>query len=953
MRTSAFRAVAVAAVLLTHSSGAFAARSAEEICAEVAAKAGRTLWASVRESGDELFCRKPWMAGAAEEFTACGSWALANKWANKLKGHWNNTFSQKEWATWGARTIGLAWEEGTIAGGFKRTFFGAGLAASTSTFEIVKEGGRAAATLTVCELDPEGRVTGKRQRSVEGGSGGEQGPPVRIELVHSENRILGLVVDTASPLSSLEYRARLLQQPNRTDYGAVEGIADLHVHQFANVSFGGRMYWGHHSGPAEVALAPEEVNPSGTGHDLTTLEGLLRQLLERPGGKIDANIAFALAGGPKSDEGFWRYGGGGHPRYEDWPHHADRSHQQAHLAWVKEAHERNRELGSNLQLMVVSLVNNDVLCSVAKLLDPWGNVRRRDGAGRIDGWESSSWGCTDHENVTRQLEALHRIEREHPWYRIAMHPWHARQIIEDGDLAVVVSMETDKPLSVAGGSKDGNWERQLDLYRTGGLSTLQVVHESNSIFCGAAPHRDMMQWLQRIHWPIPALAELVDGDGSSNPFRLDNSGKNTLGITPRGSQLIDAMRKRNLPIDLAHGSERCRRDIMKQVGPDYALYDSHTKFEALLPPPVKAREKEFTLSDAMAQSYARHQVLIGLRTGSVDAEDAPNVSAQERTPNDCPGSARSFAQHVTYARKFKLALAYGSDFNTGVAQLGPRFGADRCYAADSSLEEPARRPVSGSEGKPPTRAHDLVPIAGTTYYDDGLSTIGWLPELTVDLVLNLKTPNAEALRRSAEAFLDMWERAYPPADAAIPIGTANGSVELGGSCRTRDECKSGRCTGGAGLQGVCVCNEDRDCGKGRWCSAAGVDLTKDRCEALKDDGESCATVGGGHQCDGGHCYLGHCYTPQAAPMGGVCYLDAACSEGKCSAIDGARGSCVCRNDSDCDADEWCDAGVDLKVNACRLKLRKGESCGKPLSFGNDHKCLSGECSGVFGGYTCK
>ena len=52
--------------------------------------------------------------------------------------------------------------------------------------------------------------------------------------------------------------------------------------------------------------------------------------------------------------------------------------------------------------------------------------------------------------TVRQLEAIHQLEKENPWYRVAMTPWHARQIIADGNLAVVVAMETDKPLSSEG-----------------------------------------------------------------------------------------------------------------------------------------------------------------------------------------------------------------------------------------------------------------------------------------------------------------------------------------------------------------------------------------------------------------------------------------------------------------------------------------------------------------------
>ena len=87
-------------------------------------------------------------------------------------------------------------------------------------------------------------------------------------------------------------------------------------------------------------------------------------------------------------------------------------------------------------------------------------------------------------------------------------------------------------------------------------------------------------------------------------------------------------------------------------------------------------------------------------------------------------------------------------------------------------------------------------------------------------------------------------------------------------------------------------------------------------------------------------------------MGGTCYVDDACKEGKCSSVDGTKGTCVCKDDADCGPGKYCDGGIDLKTNVCRAKLNKGETCGKLGSVGNDHKCKSGECSGApF--YKCK
>jgi len=173
------------------------------------------------------------------------------------------------------------------------------------------------------------------------------------------------------------------------------------------------------------------------------------------------------------------------------------------------------------------------------------------------------------------------------------------------------------------------------------------------------------------------------------------------------------------------------------------------------------------------------------------------------------------------------------------------------------------------------------------------------------------------------------------------------SAKMGGVCFVDDECLVGHCSSPGGTKGTCVCSKDGECGSGKYCDA-GVDLTKNACKDLKSDGEACPAVGGGHSCKSGQCSFGRCYTPDSIAMGGICYVTDACKQGKCSSVPGVQGRCVCKEDDDCGSGSWCNKGLDLNMNSCKPKLKKGEVCGKVGELGVGHRCKSGECKAGFG-----
>ncbi|MGE0646078.1 MAG: serine hydrolase domain-containing protein [Nitrospira sp.] len=135
------------------------------------------------------------------------------------------------------------------------------------------------------------------------------------------------------------------------------------------------------------------------------------------------------------------------------------------------------------------------------------------------------------------------------------------------------------------------------------------------------------------------------------------------------------------------------------------------------------------------------------------------------------------------------------------------------------------------------------------------------------------------------------------------------------------------------------CTADTQCSSGQFCNA-GVDVTKNQCMPKKTDNDTCDIAGGDHQCKSGYCKLSRCYTPNSVPMGGACYLNDACKEGKCSSLDGTKGTCVCQADADCGAGKYCNAGFDATKNSCIALKSDNETCDLA---GGGHQCKSGFC----------
>jgi microsomal dipeptidase-like Zn-dependent dipeptidase len=565
-------------------------------------------------------------------------------------------------------------------------------------------------TFVVCVTDQNDNVVKLDEWSISGG-GGNVGTVVNRSYQGLRNKRLSVRLVGQSPLGTARFRMDVRRPgaegqawvPIRSQHDEpVSGFADLHVHQAADLAYSGGWYWGsHREGDESVLLR------ACTGDNHATLQFLGN----------DLGVEY-LDPHPDITQGY--------PDFLEWPDWHDIKHQQVALRWLQDAHE------NGLDLMVVSVVNNQWL-SAATI---------------ASGRHNNRLSPSDMESVKRQILSLHALDEAVPWYTIVRDPWEARRAIDRGELAVVLAVEASDILPPS----DGPWQQQLwDLYDMG-VRSIQLAHESNSHFAGAAYHREIFEINSMIKSWFDQDIEYATGfDGVHNP----------IGLTAQGDALLREMIRLGMLIDITHMSLEAQRDVYDIVASEYdyyPLFNSHTRMDPMLTPAGREMLREFVTTDETLSYVRQTGGLLGLRTGEEAMLDYGQPNFGANVANTCDGSTRSFAQFYQYADDRGVNLAFGSDFNGFITQMVPRFGPDACINAPSAT---ARQQQIAAQGAPNMN----VPPYLQEFRTRGLAHMGLLPAVIDDMdELGVDTTN---VRNSGEAFVQMWERVYD--DARGPV----------------------------------------------------------------------------------------------------------------------------------------------------------------------------------------
>jgi microsomal dipeptidase-like Zn-dependent dipeptidase len=397
----------------------------------------------------------------------------------------------------------------------------------------------------------------------------------------------------------------------------------------------------------------------------------------------------------------------GWPTFTGWPTFDTFTHQQTYYVWLQRAWEAGE------RLIVAQVVDDQSLCEI----EP-----------------RKAYPCDETQSIVRQIDRLRALQDYvdaqnggpgRGWFRIVTNPKQARRVIEQGKLAVVLGVESSDPLgcSERGGVPQcdrDDIDRGLARFHRLGVRSMFITHWTDNAFGGAALEGggkgELIGLLQVLQTGQPFSTEPCpgpdEGDGRCNKK----------GLTDLGRYVVQQMIAKHMIIEADHLSQRSRAAVLEIAERNhYPLISSHT-----------GTGGEWT-ADQLRRLYA----LGGL--ASVTLRTAPQLVNRILQVRDYRSP-----QH-------RFGISLGTDTGGFAAQPAPRPDAQAnplSYPFTSYLCH-----VRFQRQRTGQRSFDLN--------TDGVAHYGLIADLLADVQ---QQPGGEqalsTLFGSAEAYLEMWARAY-------------------------------------------------------------------------------------------------------------------------------------------------------------------------------------------------
>lgn len=475
----------------------------------------------------------------------------------------------------------------------------------------------------------------------------------------------------------------------------VWGMADTHTHpaaQFAYGSHGGRLIAGHTNDLDAKGKINNPFTCNGTGHSpYNGLSGsaIIRVLEDQHlYGDTLSQFAHIVNPTPVSHVARGVYNSAWHSL----------THQQMYEKWIRRAYD------GGLRLLVAEAYNN-------RMLD-WATWQATAFAGPSD---------TDMESVDRQITAIKEmINRNSDWMALALSPSHAREIINQNKLAVILGVEVDSfadcdikslPNTLYGVTFHAGTNGCVadfvkildDLYKQG-VRQLHPTHLTDNGFGGTALYNDLFNTVNHylnadffdvapsatdVHYKLNDLQMIAANFTFTKglvpypvqSYNTTNGHVNYRGITPKGVTLIQEMMKRGMIIAADHMSERMLDQVLGLPNPQGSsaplvadpscpyLDDNHPQcYEKAYPVAIThmmPRDLQYNFAETKAKG--KHKSEIAKRKDQIEQVYklggivSPGLGGDIRgqhssVANTCANTSRSFAQTYQYLMSLQQNL---------------------------------------------------------------------------------------------------------------------------------------------------------------------------------------------------------------------------------------------------------------------------------------------------------
>jgi microsomal dipeptidase-like Zn-dependent dipeptidase len=552
--------------------------------------------------------------------------------------------------------------------------------------------------------------------------------------------------------------------PRRWDDGAVFGIVDTHSHLFTNFGFGGG---GMFHGSPFHRLGVEHALPSCERfHGREGREDVIGYAFSGLGEfDTDTLLDIFVSGMTPGFDHFTD----GYPTFTDWPNAWKRStHQTQYYVWLERAYR------AGLRLVVQHATTNSALCELIVGL----------------GTQPTRYACNDMVAVDREIEEAHDLERYidaqsggpgRGWFRIVGTPAEARDVIDQGKLAVILGIETSNlfdcfltPRAGTPACDAAKVRADLDRYYQRGVRALFPVHKFDNAFSPGDGDRNVGQigsFVNSGHWSN-LVTDCPDIPASFDRGRVVFGGLNA----PRTDYLSPA------PNDMSTFARdplvTMVKFLDKLMAPpldgDYCQNAGMTELGETLLREMMTRGMIIEVDHLPRRSFGRAYELLA-------ENDYPPVGSHGNTNRGrvyqlggvskihlgrCsdparPGAMGDFLRNRTaeaVANGGYPGVGFGFDLNGFAGGPRPRFGPDG-GCGDTPQANPITYPFRSFAGD----VEFTQPHLGTRTVDfntEGMLHIGLLPELIEDARRDGVTDaELEPLFRSAEGYLRMWEKA--------------------------------------------------------------------------------------------------------------------------------------------------------------------------------------------------